>query len=82
MILHQYQSMTIQCKMEDVFNGRFSTEDWSRIVHALKSYVITQEEVIRTKNVGDREWQELEEYSTIARDIEYYIISLGNSNER
>lgn len=74
--------MTIQYKMEDVFNGKFGTEDWSRIVHALKSYVITQEEVIRTKNVGDREWQELGEYSTIARDIEYYIISLGKSNER
>ena len=66
----------------NLYNGKFSVEDWSRIVHALKSYVITQEEVIRTKNVGDREWQELEEYSTIARDIEYYIISLGNSNER
>ena len=82
MMLQQYQSMTIQCKMEDVFNGKFSTEDWLRIIQALKSYVITQEEVLRTKNVGDREWQELEEYSTIARDIEYYVISLGNSNER
>ena len=82
MILHQYQSMTTQCKMEDVFNGKFSTEDWLRIIQALKSYVINQEEVLRTKNVGDREWQELEEYSTIARDIEYYVISLDKSNER
>ncbi len=78
----QYQSMTVQCKMEDVFNGRFITEDWLLIIQALKSYVISQEEVLRTKNVGDREWQELEQYSTIARDIEYYVISLGKSNER
>ena len=74
--------MTVQCKMEDVFNGRFITEDWIRIIQALKSYVISQEEVLRNKNVGDREWQELEQYSTIARDIEYYIISLDKSNER
>ena len=70
MILHQHQSMTIQCKMEDVFNGKFGTEDWSRIVNAIKSYVITQEEDIRTKNVGERASQELREYCTIARDSE------------
>ena len=68
-------------RLQDVFTGQLSTKDWLRIVHALKSYVIAQEEILRTKNVGDREWQELQDYSALARDIEYYILSLDKTNE-
>ena len=66
----------------NLYNGKFSVKDWSRIVHALKSYVISEEANLRHKNVGDREWQELNDYSGLARDIELYVLPLGEVNER
>ena len=66
----------------NLYNGKFSVKDWSRIVHALQSYVISEEANLRRKNVGDREWQELNDYSGLARDIELYVLPLGEVNER
>ena len=66
----------------NLYNGKFSVENWSRIVHALKSYVISEETTLRTQNVGDREWQELNDYSGLARDIELFILPLGDGDER
>ena len=71
----------ILMRLQDVFTGQLSSKDWLHIVHALKSYVILEEETLRKRNVGDREWQELEEYSALARDIEYYILSIDKTNE-
>ena len=66
----------------NLYNGKFSVKDWSRIVHALQSYVISEEANLRRQNVGDREWQEVNEYSGLARDIELYVLPLGEVNER
>ena len=66
----------------NLYNGKFSVENWSRIVHALKSYVISEETTLRTQNVGDREWQELNDYSGLARDIELFVLPLGDGDER
>ena len=57
-------------------NGSLVEEDWQRIIHALKSYVIREEETLKTQNVGDREWQELISYSSLAADIELFILPL------
>ena len=66
----------------NLYNGKFSVKDWSRIVHALQSYVISEEANLRRQNVGDREWQEVNEYSGLARDIELYVLPPGEVNER
>ena len=66
----------------NLYNGKFSVEDWSRIVHALQSYVIAEEANLRRQNVGDREWQEVSEYSGLARDIELFVLPIGEVNER
>ena len=52
----------------------FSSDDWSRILFALQTYVINQEQVLSKQNVGDREWQELESYTSLINDIEIYIL--------
>ena len=57
-------------------NGSLVEEDWQRIIHALKSYVIREEETLKTQNVGDREWQELISYSSLAADIELFILPM------
>ena len=66
---------------QDVYTGRFSIKTWSRIVHALETYCITEEQALKQKNVGDREWQELSEYEDISRYITMFILPLGKSNE-
>ena len=66
----------------NLYNGKFSVENWRRIVHALQSYVIAEEANLRTQNIGDREWQELSEYSGLARDIELFVLPLGDGDER
>ena len=66
----------------NLYNGKFRVENWSRIVHALKSYVISEEATLRTQNVGDREWQELSDYSGLARDIEFFVLPPGAGDER
>ena len=54
--------------------AEFSPADWKLILRALQSYVITEETRLSCQNVGDKEWQELEVFSSLARDIEYYLI--------
>ena len=77
--MKQSNSMSKRGKLDvDSFTGQFATTDWLRIIQALKFYVIVEEETLRKQNVGDREWQELEEYSTLAKDIELYVISKSN----
>ena len=73
---------TITEEYPNLYNGKFGVKDWSRIVHALKSYVISEEANLRRQNVGDKEWQELSDYSGLARDIELFILPLGEDNER
>ena len=64
----------------DVYSGKFSIESWSRIVHALETYCITEEQALKKQNVGDREWQELSEYEDIKRYIEMFILPLDRSH--
>ena len=57
-----------------LLNGSFSAENWSRIVHALQSYVISEEEVLKTQNASDREWDAIERQKDIIRHIELYVL--------
>ncbi len=60
--------------MNNTAIASFSTNDWTRILFALQTYVINQESVLSKQNVGDREWQELESYTSLINDIELYIL--------
>ena len=55
-------------------NGTLGEESWEMIVLALRDYVIRKEEVLKTQNAGDREWQELSDFSALATDIENYVL--------
>ena len=57
-----------------LLNGSFSVEDWGTIVHALKTYVISQEDVLKTQNASDREWNAIERQKDIIRHIELYVL--------
>ena len=52
----------------------FSVEDWRTIVHALKTYVISEEEALKKQNVGDREWEALNRQKDIIGHIELYVL--------
>ena len=60
--------------MNNTAIASFSSDDWSRILFALQTYVINQEQVLSKQKVGDREWQELESYTSLINDIEIYIL--------
>ena len=60
--------------MNNTAIASFSTNDWSRILFALQTYVINQEYVLSKQNVGDREWEELEAYTSLINDIEMYVL--------
>ena len=60
--------------MNNTAIASFSTNDWSRILFALQTYVINQEYVLSKQNVGDREWEELESYTALINDIEVYVL--------
>jgi len=51
-------------------------EDWERIRKALQCYIQQQEALLKTMNCGDREWEELEVYVKLEKDIE--VLILGN----
>ena len=65
-----------------LLNGSFSVEDWGILVHALKTYVIREEEALKTQNVGDREWDQINRYKDIIGHIELYILPCGGTNAR
>ena len=51
-----------------------SRDDWEKIVFALQSYVIDEEEKLVRKNAGDSEWTALTDYEILIRDIQLYIL--------
>ena len=51
----------------------FIDEDWARIRLSLRDYIIQQEEALKSINAGDREWNELNKYIAIERDIDLFI---------
>ena len=51
----------------------FIDEDWKRIQLALRDYIIRQESGLKAANVGDREWNELNKFIAIERDINLFI---------
>ena len=61
--------------MEDIVTTQFARQDWVRIKNALMTYVIKTEAVLKDQNVGDREWQDLESYNTLIRDIDLYVLN-------
>ncbi len=65
----------MKLKDYEAIPAEFSNEDWERILYAIQHYVITQENYLSGKNVGDKEWQELRVFDSIAKDIEYFIIT-------
>ena len=65
-----------------LLNGSFSVEDWGILVHALKTYVIREEAVLKAQNVGDREWEALNRHKDIIGHIELYVLPSGGTNAR
>ena len=57
-----------------LLNGSFSVEDWRILVHALKTYVIAEEEALKKQNAGDREWNQISHYNDIIGHIELYVL--------
>lgn len=66
--------MTIDFPPPCPIASTLTESDWQRILLALESYVIHEETKLKGKNAGDREWQQLEEYNTLIRDIQLYCI--------
>ena len=66
--------MCVNSMLVDQFVASFSQEDWRRIVHALQTYVINEEEILTTQNVGDREWDRVAAYNVLANDINLYVL--------
>ena len=66
--------MSVNSVSVDQFVASFSQEDWRRIVHALRTYVINEEEILTTQNVGDREWDRVAAYGVLANDINLYVL--------
>ena len=66
--------MNVNSVSVDQFVASFSKEDWQRIVHALQTYVITEEASLSTQNVGDKEWNRLAAYDVLANDINLYVL--------
>ena len=60
----------------NIISAKLSAEDWEKILHALQSYVIHTEEVLKQHNCGDREWDNLSDYSKLAKDIELYVLPM------
>jgi len=60
--------------MNEEFIASFNKSDWQKITTALKTYVIQKEEYLKTRNVGDREWNEVDEYNVLINDIELYVL--------
>ena len=57
----------------------FDKEDWQKILDAMNYFIRCQQEELSKRNVGDKEWQELMAYETIAMDILLYVI--GNDSK-
>jgi len=49
-------------------------KEWEMILLALETYVINKESQLIKENAGDTKWRDLEEYNTLIRDIQLYII--------
>lgn len=75
-VIFCYHTIVINSLMtfNDPIATQFSISDWRRIKNALMTYVIIQEDKLKSQNVGDREWDELEEYNTLIRDIDIYVL--------
>ena len=54
--------------------ANFSTENWERLVHALRFYIEHEQVKLAKDNYGDREWEELRRYEGLIHDIEFYVI--------
>ena len=71
-------------RSDHVIDAKFAKEDWERIVFALREYVRLTEDVLKQHNVGDREWDNLSPYVTLAQDIQFYVLppEKGNAYRR
>ena len=58
----------------DQLHGAFKAKDWQRIVKALQHYSECQSKELCQVNAGDREWDEVDCYASLARDIEFFVL--------
>ncbi len=56
----------------------FNRSDWQKILNSMTFFIRCQQEELSNHNVGDREWNELNEYEAIANDILLYVLG-GNT---
>ena len=48
--------------------------DWQKILLALETYVIHEEDRLRMMNARETDWQHLSEFETLIKDIQMYCI--------
>jgi len=49
-------------------------KEWEMILLALETYVIDKEAQLIKESAGDTKWRDLEEYNTLIRDVQLYIL--------
>jgi hypothetical protein len=54
--------------------GSLDRKSWEMILLALETYVINKETQLIKENAGDEPWRDLDQYNTLIRDIQLYII--------
>jgi hypothetical protein len=59
--------------------SNLSAEQWEQIVNALMFFIRVQTEELQRHNVGDREWQEIEDYKRTLNDIQFYVLPQINN---
>ena len=58
----------------EMYSVRYSVQEWDRIVDALVHYVQSKtEDLIADHGGTDREWQDLQYYADIVRDINLMV---------
>lgn len=55
----------------------FFSQDLDNAIHALKSYIVAQEDHLIQANAGDVEWDKLEPYKASLRNFQYMFSIYG-----
>lgn len=59
---------------DTIASATLDRKDWDMILLALENYVINEETRLIHNNSRDTEWDRLEDFNTLIRDIQLYCI--------
>ena len=54
--------------------SNLTRNQWEQVVTALEYYINHRTQDLQSRNVGDKEWQEVADFEGTLRDIEFYIL--------